>query len=244
MDVESLAFKYVEMVLNSLLAKKAVPTVGPGIPVRIKDSVQVPGMQDKIVMCISPENSDGKCQVMTRSGKTMWIERGGIQSREEEISGAACNRGCNGDGQEASDSCKNKCGTKESCCATAGRSKDALASALEASADKVIKACIVVRDAAAADLPALQTQMLAAKKEFKAILTESKQVLEGDSRLSKLSLNGPCSNELCLCAICECGVTCRCNVSADVKDSDTCEKCVDFRAEKRAKQAAAAGYSG
>jgi hypothetical protein len=101
----------------------------------------------------------------------------------------------------------------------------------------VKEACLSLSNSA--ELPSdtvksLQLQMVAAKKDFKAILARARQGLpEGDSLLSKLSINGPCTNELCLCPICECGVTCRCNV-ADVKDEETCDKCVDFRAKKKA----------
>merc|ERR1711948_129265 len=88
-------------------------------------------------------------------------------------------------------------------------------------------------DLPADEFKALQLQMVAAKKAFKDIFEDAKQILEGDAALTKLSLNGPCTNDLCLCAVCECGVTCRCNM-VDVKDADTCEKCVDFRAKKKA----------
>jgi len=113
-------------------------------------------------------------------------------------------------------------------------SKEDLAQALEASAERVSQACLAVKDGAALPTEALETlklQMVAAKRTFKAILADARQGIEGDARLAKLNLSGPCTNELCLCAVCECGTTCRCNM-ADVKDSDTCEKCVEFRAKK------------
>jgi len=233
MEVESLAFKYVEMVLSSLLAKKSIPQVGPGTILRIKDSNQVPGLKGQPAMCVSPENSDGKCEVAIRSGKQFWIERTSLISKEDEISGD-CDRG--------SDCCKKK----KSCCDNAAgtacadgcsaTSKESLATALEAFADEVNQACLAVSQGSA--LPAdqfhaLELNMLSAKKEFKAVLGDAKQILEGDTRLTKFSINGPCTNELCRCAVCECGITCRCNIP-DVKDSDTCEKCVDFRAKKKA----------
>jgi len=244
MEVEGLAFKYVECVLSALLAKKSIPEVGPGTLVRIRDSPQTPGLARQPAMCISPENSDGKCEVALRSGKTLWIERTSLISKQDEISGD-CDRGCKGNEGGASEccqqksSCENAGGTAcaDSCAAT---SKESFATALEASADKVTQACLAV--GVGSDLPAdeihtLQLQMKAAKKEFKAVLADAKQILEGDTRLTKFSINGPCTNELCLCAVCECGVTCRCNLP-DVKDTDTCEKCVDFRAKKKAVSAA------
>lgn len=244
MEVEGLAFKYVECVLSALLAKKTVPDVGPGTLVRIKDSLQTPGLARQPAMCVSAENSEGKCEVALRSGKTFWIERTSLLSKQEEISGD-CDSVSKGNGGGASEccskkrSCDNTGGTAcaDGCVAT---SKESSAKALEASADKVTQACLAV--GAGSGLPAdeiqtLQLQMKAAKKEFKAILADAKQMLEGDTRLTKFSINGPCTNELCLCAVCECGVTCRCNLP-DVKDADTCEKCVDFRAKKKAAAAA------
>ena len=44
---------------------------------------------------------------------------------------------------------------------------------------------------------------------------------------------GVCANALCLCAECECGKGCTCNVG---DNSDTCEPCTDFRAAKAAKK--------
>lgn len=245
MEVESLAFKYVEMVLTSLLAKKPIPTVGPGEVVKLKDPAQM-------AMCISAENEEGKCEVSLGRGRRLMVDRASIMTREDEIA-RANGKNCNGDGGRANGSCKNSCGDNGGCAnssdACATRSKEAAAKALEASAEKVTQACLSVRDGAdmpADHLKALQVQMTAAKADFKAILADSKQILQGDERLSKLSLNGPCSNDLCMCAICECGVACRCNI-ADVKDEDTCEKCVDFRAKKKTAAAAAAnaaaGYS-
>lgn len=238
MEVESLAFEYVEMVLGSLLAKKSIPQVGPGMIVHIKDSPQMPGLAKQPAMCLSPENADGKCEVTLRSGKKFWIERTSLITKEDKVSGD-CGRDC---GREsASDCCKKKksCDNAGSTACADGcspTSKESLATALEASADKVDQACLAVRhgsDLPADNFHALELQMLAAKKEFKAVLGDAKQILEGDTRLSKFSINGPCTNELCRCAVCECGITCRCNLP-DIKDSDTCEKCVDFRAKKKA----------
>lgn len=240
MEVEGLAFKYVEMALSALLSKKSIPEVGPGTIVHIKDSLQTPGLAGLPAMCISPENSDGKCEVALRYGKTLWIHRTSLISKEEEISGD-CDRGCKGNERAASECCKKKksCDNDRStACAgdCAATSKESFAAALEASADKVNQACLAVGvgiDQPADALHALQLEMVVAKTEFKAMLADAKQILEGDARLTKFSINGPCTNGLCLCAVCECGITCRCNI-ADVKDTDTCEKCVDFRAKKKA----------
>jgi len=249
MEVESLAFKYVEVVLSALLAKKPIPEVGPGTIVHIKDSPQTPGLAGLPAMCISPEGSDGKCEVALRYGKTFWIKRTSLLSKEEKIS-ADSGKGCGGNEGGATKCCK----TKKSCdnaggtaCAddSAATSKESFATALEASANNVNQACLAVgvgSDLPADALHALQLQMVAAKTEFKAIFDDAKQLLEGDARLTKFSINGPCTNGLCLCAVCECGITCRCNI-ADVKDTDTCEKCVDFRAKKKA-AAEAAGPRG
>jgi hypothetical protein len=236
MEVEGLAFKYVEMVLSSLLASKPIPAVGPGVPAHINDS-QNPG-HGRLVLCLTPENSDGECQVSVGRSKTLWIKSTSLIARGQEMVVSDCGAGCG-----SSEGCKNRCGndgcgTADSC---AAKSKEALATALEASAEKVTQACLAVSDGAhlpSDALDALKLQMVAAKKNFKAILADAKQTLEGDTRVTKLSLNGPCTNELCLCAVCECGTTCRCNM-ADVKDSDTCEKCVDFRAKKKAAAEAA-----
>ena len=40
---------------------------------------------------------------------------------------------------------------------------------------------------------------------------------------------GTCGNDKCLCAECECGVGCTCNLS---EAAETCEPCTEFRAEK------------
>ena len=49
---------------------------------------------------------------------------------------------------------------------------------------------------------------------------------------------GVCANALCLCAECECGKGCTCNVGdkSGVVQEDTCEQCTDFRAAKAAKK--------
>merc|ERR1712048_1549488 len=70
--------------LDSLLAKKSIPAVGPGVPVCIKDSPQ-PGLEGKIAMCMSAENSEGKCEVSLGRGNRLWISRTGLLTREEEI---------------------------------------------------------------------------------------------------------------------------------------------------------------
>jgi len=249
MEVEGLAFRYVEMVLSSLLASKPVPAVGPGMAVHINDSQLE--WHGRLALCLTPENSDGECQVSLGRGKTLWIKKTSLVARgqdndcgdSESESESDCEPASAGE-CGASDCCKNRggCGGGGYADSCAARSKEALAAELEASAEKVTQTCLAVSDGAhlpADALEALKLQMVAAKKNFKAVLADAKKTLEGDMRLTKLSLNGPCTNELCLCAVCECGTNCRCNM-ADVKDSDTCEKCVDFRAKKKAAAEAAA----
>lgn len=247
MEVQQLAFMYVEMALRSLLAKQPIPAVGPGVVVRVGASAQHPHLKGGLGMCISCENSDGKCHVTFGGGRTAWIDRAHLTTEEEEKQMDESD--CCGQGgfNEAEYSGKKRC---ESCengppqpvaNSSSERLKEAIATELEACADAVRMACRAVAEGSnlqAAALQKLQKQMLVAKGEFKEILADAKRELEGDSRLTTFTLNGPCSNDLCLCAVCECGVSCRCNV-ADVKDEETCEKCVDFRAKKKA--AAAAG---
>jgi hypothetical protein len=199
-------------------------------------------------------NSDGKCHVNLGRGRTAWSDRAHLTTEEEEKKqiddGSRCDQGGCGDkgcGNEGECSKKKSC---ESCGngppqpaanSSSERLKEAVATELEAAAETVRMACRAVAEGSslpADTLQKLQKQMLVAKSEFKEILADAKQELEGDGRLTKLTLNGPCSNDLCLCAVCECGVTCRCNI-ADFKDEETCEQCVDFRAKKKA--AAAAG---
>lgn len=247
MEFESLAFQYVEMALNSLLASKPVPSVGPGVIVRISNMQFGSSQKQQIAsamgvregqpaLCLTAENSDGECQVNLGRGKTLWIKRSSLVAKDQKEDVTGCGGGDCGGG---SGCCKTQSGCDDGgSCAdkSTASSKEDLAQALEASAEKVNRTCLAVQDGAALPaekLEALKLQMVAAKRTFKLILADAKQKIEGDARLAKLSLSGPCTNELCLCAVCECGTTCRCNVSADVKDSDTCEKCVEFRAKKK-----------
>ena len=48
---------------------------------------------------------------------------------------------------------------------------------------------------------------------------------------------GTCANDLCLCAECECGASCQCNVA----DLETCEPCTTFRQERADAAAALLG---
>lgn len=47
---------------------------------------------------------------------------------------------------------------------------------------------------------------------------------------------GVCKNDSCLCAACECGASCQCNIGSNtgVEQDGTCEPCGAFRAEKAA----------
>jgi len=246
MEFDKLAFQYVEMALSSLLASKPVPSVGPGVVARISNMqfgspqkhqiASAMGLRDgQPALCLTAENSDGECQVNCGRGKTFWIKRSSLLAKDQKDDASDCGGGDCGGGSgccKAQSGCADGGRSADTCAAS---SKEDLAQALEASAERVDQACLAVKDGAALPAEALERlrlQMVAAKRDFKAVLAEAKQSIEGDARLAKLNLSGPCTNELCLCAVCECGTTCRCNV-ADVKDSDTCEKCVEFRAEKK-----------
>jgi len=246
MEFESLAFQYVEMALSSLLASKPVPSVGPGVIAHIgnmqfgspqkQQIASAMGLQEgQPALCLTAVNSDGECQVNFGRGKTLWIKRSSLVAKDQKDDASGCGGGDCGGGSgccKAQSGCDKGGGCADNCTAS---SKEDLAQALEASAEKVTQACLAVKDGAVLPAEALETlklQMVAAKRSFKAILADAKQKIEGDARLAKLSLSGPCTNELCLCAVCECGTTCRCNM-AEVKDSDTCEKCVEFRAKKK-----------
>mmetsp|Transcript_15637 Transcript_15637/g.27429 ORF Transcript_15637/g.27429 Transcript_15637/m.27429 type:complete len:145 (+) Transcript_15637:305-739(+) len=83
-EVQKLSFMYVEMALNSLLAKQPIPAVGPGVKVRVEASAQHPHLKGSFGTCISCEKSDGKCHVKLGWFRTAWIDRAHLTTENED----------------------------------------------------------------------------------------------------------------------------------------------------------------
>ena len=79
---------------------------------------------------------------------------------------------------------------------------------------------------------ALEAQVAPTTAPAAAVTVTKKEAFKGGVSL------GVCANALCLCAECECGKGCTCNVGdkSGVVQEDTCEQCTDFRAAKAAKK--------
>lgn len=229
MQVETLAFKYVEMVLSALLEAKPIPDVGPGVIVRIKDSSPLNGT---LAICLEDADAEGNCLVSLRDRRSLRVKQAqlGVAYPEDDIgSDGGC---CEGGAKECA-----KEGDKDCDCAEKSCVKEDCTAAVEAAAEKLKQASLAVKDGAhlpADVLQSLQAQMVAAKGAMKDVLADAKRKLPADDEfIAKFSINGPCTNTLCLCPICECGATCQCNVAA----VETCEQCTEFRAQRAATKA-------
>ena len=231
MQVEGLAFRYVEAVLSAMLEARPIPEVAPGVTCRIKDLVSEPELNGKLAMCTEAENGEGQCTIVLQNRRNLKIKATNLsvapgQPQPEKQTGGCC----------AKDSCAEESCAKESCVKSAKKAGTKLyqiKNRVEASANKLSEVTLAVREGA--DLPTDMlrekiVQMSAAKEELHAALTVAKQRLPADDEfLGKfLGIKGPCTNKLCLCAVCECGPTCQCNV-ADMSKVETCEPCTEFR---------------
>jgi len=110
MEFENLAFQYVEMALSSLLASKPVPSVGPGVIVRIskmqfgspqkQQIASAMGLRDgQPALCLTAENADGECQVNFGRGKKLWIKRTSLIANDQKDDASDCGGGdCGGGG--------------------------------------------------------------------------------------------------------------------------------------------------
>lgn len=129
---------------------------------------------------------------------------------------------------------------------------------VEAAAAKLAQASRALLDSVSGDMPArmrnsLQKKEAAAREELKAAQAvqlwlqaapaSAEPIVPGGPPLKKEAFKGAislgvCANDLCMCADCECGLGCTCNVS----EAETCEPCTEFRAAK--KQAQGNGTGG
>lgn len=214
MDVEALAFRYVESMLDSLVASKPLPTVPPGVLVRIDGLQGNVELNGKLGMCVEAEDANGRCGVSLPNRRVVSVKAANLTPtnapavvRESGGCGGCDSGGCNGG------ACKDDTASTTSTTSTA-RSK-----------------------------PESKAEPAQPKGKGKGESAESDKVADSPKKVPKKEafLNGfslgVCANDKCLCSDCECGASCQCNVaSVGIEQEGTCEQCATFRKDKAAQQ--------
>lgn len=233
LDVEGRAFRHVETLLGALLgdegagagpgATVAAGTVPPGATCEVHSLANRPDLNGIVVTCVEAPDAatGGRCLVRTADGRGMKIRPANLRIVERRASRGGCG-GCDcGDGNR---SCDREAGTPARGEKTGGKRKAAAGTAAEDPAAEE-DAREAARARAAPPVAGPAPPRPPAKRE----------AFKGGMSL------GVCANDRCLCADCECGKGCTCNVaSREVEQADTCEPCTDFRRQKAAGGAAAA----
>mmetsp|Transcript_107494 Transcript_107494/g.213462 ORF Transcript_107494/g.213462 Transcript_107494/m.213462 type:complete len:286 (+) Transcript_107494:112-969(+) len=223
LDVEALAFRYVETILGALLDSRPPPAILPGVMVRINGLQGAPELNGKQGMCVEAAGDNGRCVVGLSSRQTMSVKAENLTAiNAPAVCAGASGGGCGGckpcapaapavsSGGCDDGGCKEQASPTES---TDGRSVSRGASS-ENSNESIMK-----------ELEASQAGAKATDK------IQKKEAFKGGVSM------GICANEKCLCAECDCGAGCQCNIAAvSVDQEGTCEQCTEFRAEKAAQQ--------
>lgn len=248
MEVRELAFRHCETLVDALLGREGVPslpslaTIHPGARVRLHSLSTKPELNgaDAIVLEAPTAASGERCTVQLRDGHALRIKPDNLVNRS---TGQLGQEGCCGGGCGA-------CDEDRDCAANSGEGEADQADAdaadpCRAAAKKLAQASHERLEAEAMHMPArmlrsLQLREAKARDELAAAqaaaaadgmtilpVAEAAAPLKKEAFKGGISL-GTCVNTLCLCADCECGVGCTCNVS----DAETCEPCTEFRAQR------------
>ena len=273
MEVEQLAFRYVETVLGSLLSSQPMPVACPGLMVKIDGLTSATELNGRVGMCVQAESPNGRCGVSLGRGQVVSVKAANLsvsgasqQYIPTQGGGGGCGGcgGCHSGGAE-DDGCDNAgCPKPKKACGSESASSAAVAVAIS----KLREATLVLREPGQ-PLPvrvvaSLQKKEAAAKAELEALVEAMRDELDSaqlEAAVSAIALAMPsipemkapatvqkreafvngfsigvCKNDQCLCADCECGASCQCNIAGNLgmEQAGTCEPCGAFRAEKAA----------
>jgi hypothetical protein len=105
LEVEDLAFGFVESVVAALLARKPVPAVCPGVLVRLAGLAAAPELNGQTAMCVKAPGADGRCGVALRDGRRVSVRAEHVEPVGEMAAelaaanardGGCCGGGCGG----------------------------------------------------------------------------------------------------------------------------------------------------
>ena len=104
MEIEQLAFRYVESVVGALMDKKPLPSVLPGQMVHINGLTGAPELNGSVGTCVSAEGENGRCQISMRGRGVVSVKPANLTvhmvSRQytPEGGGGCGGGGCSGGG--------------------------------------------------------------------------------------------------------------------------------------------------
>lgn len=257
MEVRELAFRHCETLVDALIGSdgpslSSLATHHPGARVRLHSLSVKPelnGAHAIILEAASAANNE-RCAVQLRDGRSLLVKRTNLATADSTSSGVeCCGGGCGGCADDGEDRVRNDDSQAE---ATKPTPDPAVAAAaarpLQAAERKLADASHELLEASALHMPArmlrsLQEREAVARKELAAAQAAARAVsapavAEAAAPVKKEAFKGGislgvCANALCLCAECECGRGCTCNVT----EEETCEPCTEFRAVRKAKVA-------
>lgn len=248
MEVRDLAFRHCETLVDALLERDGAPslpslaTIHPGARVRLHSLSMKPELNgaDAIVLEAPTAASGGRCAVQLHDGRALRIKPVNCKPVNCSVLPAedCCGGGCGACDDDQDSAANNGEGEADQADADA-------ADPCRAAAKKLAQASQARLEAEAMHMPArmlrsLQQRETKARDELAAaqaaaaaegvptrLVAEAAAPPKKEAFKGGISL-GTCANPLCLCADCECGVGCTCNVS----DAETCEPCTEFRAQR------------
>ena len=176
MEVEQLAFRYVEAVIGALLGARPLPRVCPGVMVKIDGLKGAPELNGCEGMCVQAEGIDGRCGISTRAGRIVCVKTSNLTlsaaSQQYAPSGGCCGGGCDSRGGKDADCDAGGC-DKAGCSKNAG-SGSGDSAVLDVALSKLREATKQLREPGepmpTRMVASLQAREAAAKSELEALV--------------------------------------------------------------------------